>query len=119
MYKSGEQHPVEPSPGRGRTTNVLLDSDIDIRMPLLTQPTPPSSGRGEVDHPARHELAGAQQLSFGDDVRLYDGPTPNPLGTTAAGGSPINWRPTWGRVTNRTPFPLQMSPVHGAKQKVL
>ena len=85
MYQIGEQHPVEPSPGRGRTANVLLDSDIDVRMPLLAQPTPPPSGRGAGDHPASTELAGAQQLSFRNDVSLYDGPTPNPLTVTARG----------------------------------
>ena len=86
MYQIGERHPVEPNPERGRTENVLLDSDIDIRMNLLAQPTPPPSGRSLVDHPASTELAGAQQLSFRNDARLYDGPTPTPLTTTAAAG---------------------------------
>ena len=85
MYKSGEQHPVEPSPERGQTNNALLDSDIDFRMPLLTQPTPPPSGRGEGGHFASTELAGAQQLSFRNEARLYDGLAPNPLTLTARG----------------------------------
>ena len=89
MYKSGEQHPVGPSPERGQTKNVLLDSDIDIRVPLLTQPTPPPSGRGEGGHFASTELAGAQQLSFRNDARLYDGLAPNPLTRTAEAGGKV------------------------------
>ena len=90
MYKIGEQHPVEPSPGRGRTANVLLDSDVDIRIPLLTQPTPPPSGRGETGYSARHELAGAQQLMCNNGEDLPSGPTPTPLTITAAGGYVIS-----------------------------
>ena len=61
-------------------------------MNLLAQPTPPPSGRGLVDHPASIELAGAQQLSFRNDARLYGGPTPNPLTTIAGGDAAINGR---------------------------
>ena len=91
MYQIGERHPVEPNPERGRTEKVLLDSDIEIRTNLLAQPTPPPSGHGLVSRSASAELAGAQQLSFRNDARLYDGLAPNPLTRTAeAGGSVIN-----------------------------
>ena len=90
MYQIGERHPVEPNPERGRTENVLLDSDIDIRTNLLAQPTPPPSGHGLVSRSASAELAGAQQLSFRNDERLYGDPTPNPLTMTAGGDHVIN-----------------------------
>ena len=69
---------------------MLLDSDIDIRTNLLAQPTPPPSGHGLVSRSASAELAGAQQLSFRNDDRLYGGPTPTPLTTTAEGDHVIN-----------------------------
>ena len=90
MYQIGERHPVEPNPERGRTENVLLDSDIEIRTNLLAQPTPPPSGHGLVSRSASAELAGAQQLSFRNGDRLYRGPTPTPLTTTAEGNHVIN-----------------------------
>ena len=68
MYESEEEHLVEPSPERGQTGNILLDSDVDIKK-VLTLPTPPSSKRRVVANFG--ELAGAQiNKTFGN---IYDG----------------------------------------------
>ena len=83
--KIEEQHLVEPSPGRGRTENVLLDSDIEVNTGLIALPTPPSSRRRVVaNFASTDELAGAQNISRNRTVdSVIGGPTSNPLTTPA------------------------------------
>ena len=84
MSKIEEQHLVESHPERGRTDNVLLDSDVEIKTNLLALPTPPSSRRRVVaNFASTDELAGAQKENINTKNDVIGRPTPKPLTTPA------------------------------------
>jgi len=59
MQKSTGNPLVEPTPEKGRTGNMLIDSDVEIKS-ILALPTPPSTKRKVAANFASTELAGAQ-----------------------------------------------------------
>ena len=59
MQKSTGNPLVEPTPEKGRTGNILIDSDVEIKS-ILALPTPPSTKRKVAANFASTELAGAQ-----------------------------------------------------------
>ena len=86
MLKIEEQHLVEPCPERGRTGNVLVDSDVEVRTDLLACPTPPSSRRRVIANFGNTGLAGAQTSTPFDSIgvtvnTVSCGPTPTPSTT--------------------------------------
>ena len=86
MLKIEEQHLVEPCPERGRTGNVLIDSDVEVRKDLLACPTPPSSRRRVIANFDNTGLAGSQTSTPFDSLGVTEnavscGPTPIPSTT--------------------------------------
>ena len=90
MQKSTGNPLVEPTPEKGRTGNMLIDSDVEIKS-ILALPTPPSTKRKVAANFASTELAGAQSAySPAQTPIATSAHVPLCFSSTAAGVSVIN-----------------------------